>query len=242
MLSADAGTIRPNSGAWPTISYKPDRLIFPNHLRADAFLGMMCRLANIPGPIIDATVRDALGRVNLSNVANKKIGALSKGMRQRLGIAQAIIGDPKLLLLDEPSNGLDPNAQVEIGNLLKALRAEGRTIIMSSHQLPEVTKSCTHLVILNEGQVRYDGSMAEALAMRQAVMIATDRPIGRVWQLLRALHPDIEATENEVILKDDAVALRRQVMTMLLGAGYDIVGVERSQNTLADVYAEAVQS
>ena len=100
------------------------------------------------------------------DAVNKRIGHISKGMRQRLGLAQAIIGDPPLLLLDEPSNGLDPEGQVEIGRYIRELHATGKSIVLSSHHLHEVTQICTHLVILNKGQIHYQNSMAEALALR----------------------------------------------------------------------------
>ena len=97
--------------------------------------------------------------------ANKRIGDCSRGMRQRLGLAQAIMGNAPLLLLDEPSNGLDPNGQAEMQALIKKLNAAGKTVVISSHQLEEITAVCTQLVILNEGHVHYQNSMVEALTI-----------------------------------------------------------------------------
>lgn len=242
MLNPDNGTVRPNRDRWPVISFKPDRLLFPNHLRVDEFLTLVCQLANVPPSRHARVVAAVLERVNLGHARRKRIGELSKGMRQRLGLAQAVIGNPDLLLLDEPSNGLDPEGQIEIMQLIQGLHAEGRTVLLSSHQLHEVTATCSHLVILNQGRVQFADSMQAALAMHPTVTIAVDRPIDAVAPLVRALHPRIDIADTTLTLHDDAIALRRQVMTLLLGAGYDIVHVEQRRNSLADVYAQAVRA
>lgn len=229
------------NGSWPSIGYKPERLVFPGNLVASQYLEMIAGLCNIGRTEIDNAVLESLARVNLLAAAGKQIKTLSKGMRQRLGLAQAIIGDPDLILLDEPSSGLDPEGQEEIQTYIEELRAGGKTIIMSSHQLPEVTRVCTHLIILKDGKVHYQNPMAEALTLRPHVAIQVDRPLDTSRELLTMVHHNIFLDNNEVILRDEAIGMRRQVLSVLINQGYDIVGVEQRRTTLAEIYAEAVQ-
>jgi ABC-2 type transport system ATP-binding protein len=240
LIHQDAGVLRPSSPTWPLVGFKPERLLFPNHLRVGQYLALIAGISDIPKAQTRRAVRESLAQVGLLDAVNKRIGACSKGMRQRIGLAQTLIGDPPLLLLDEPSNGLDPDGQREIHAVIQRLHAAGKTIVMSSHQLPEVTKVCTQIVVLNEGRIHYEGSMSEALATRAEATIRADREIGSLQAQLHALHPDILVDGARVILQNDALRLRRQVMTMLLYANYDILEVRQARASLAEIYAEAV--
>ncbi len=239
-LRPDKGTIAPVADTWPRMALKPERLLFPNRLRVREYLRLVAGLAGVPGKATDA-VNQALEQVNLQFDANKRISDCSKGMRQRLAIAQALIGDPPLLLLDEPTNGLDPEGQVAICRLIKELHAGGKTILLSSHQLKEVTEVCTALVILNQGRVHYASSMAEALTLRPHVTIETTGLLDDLAPLLTELSPQIEVSGATVVLREDAIALRRQVLSILLATGYDVQSLSQKRVTLEEIYAEAVK-
>ena len=250
LIKLIAGIVTPTQGeivasnghtAWPSIGYKPERLVFPNPLAVSQYLEMVAGLCNVGRAQTDTVVLESLARVNLLAAANKQIRTLSKGMRQRLGLAQALIGDPDLLLLDEPSSGLDPEGQEEIQSYIEELRAAGKTILMSTHQLPEVTRVCTFLVILKDGEVLYRNPMAEALTLQPHVAIQVDRPLEAVRPLLTQIHPDIAIEGNEVVLRNESIAMRRQILSVLINQGYDIIRVEQRRMTLAELYAEAVQ-
>jgi ABC-type multidrug transport system ATPase subunit len=241
ILNADAGRVEASSGMWPVIAYKPDRLLYPGNVRVRDYLEMIVKLSDHPQVNRAETVRDSLERVNLTGAADKRISDLSKGMRQRLGLAQTLIGDPSLLLLDEPSNGLDPAGQVEIQGEIRRLHAEGKTIVLSSHQLREVTAVCTYIVILSQGQIRYQNSMEAALALHPEVIIGTDRDVTPLQPWLNQLHPDITIGDRMVSLGEAAIEQRRHVLTLLLGAGYDITRLEYKRITLDEIYAEAVR-
>ena len=243
ILNPTAGEVVPGDGqtTWPTIGYKPERLVFPGNLAVSQYLQMIAGLCTIPRGQMDTVVLESLARVNLLAAANKQIKSLSKGMRQRLGLAQALIGDPDLLLLDEPSSGLDPEGQEEIQTYIEELRAVGKTILMSTHQLPEVTRVCTYLVILKDGQVLYQNRMAEALTLQPHIAIQVDRPLDAARPLLSMVHPDIAIEGQEVVLRNESIAMRRQILSILINQGYDIVRVEQRRVTLAELYAEAVQ-
>jgi ABC-2 type transport system ATP-binding protein len=240
-LSPNSGSIRAADAAWPTIGYKPERLLFPNHLKVRQYLEMVANLSNITGPAARKTVAASLDRMAMGYAAEKRIRDCSKGMRQRLGLAQAMIGDPDLLLLDEPSNGLDPSGQAEICQQIKSLHLDGKTIVLASHQLQEVTQVCTHLIILNRGTIHYENRMEEALTLRPHTSIVVNMALDPVKRLLASLSPKMEIGEREVTLNNEDIVLRRQVLRILLAAGYDITGVSQSRVTLAEIYAEAVQ-
>lgn len=240
-LFPDEGSISATTRTWPTIGYKPERLLFPNHLRVRQYLEMVAELSNIGGKESRRLVGASLDRVSLGYAAEKRIKDCSKGMRQRLGLAQAMIGNPPLLLLDEPSNGLDPEGQADICREIKALHASGKTIVLASHQLQEVTQVCTHLIILNTGTIHYENRMADALSMRPHTSIEVTKDLGPLRNLLVGLNADVEVGEQEVILSNKAIALRPQVLRILLSAGYDVTKVEQSRVTLAEIYAEAVR-
>lgn len=241
IMNPTAGKIRPAGDVWPQIGYKPERLLFPNHLRVDQYLQQVARLSCIPQPQINRAVGESLERVNLQNAAHKKIKECSKGMRQRLALAQILIGDPPLLLLDEPTNGLDPTGQAEIHACIQSLHEAGKTIIMSTHHLQEVTQICTHLVILNHGQIHYNNSMDQAMAAKSHIRIRVNKPLEEFGQSLAVLHDEVEINGDVIFLRGEAMVMRRQVLVMLLEAGFDVLRVEHNRISLSEIYAEAVQ-
>ena len=240
-LKPDKGRIRATNGRWPAIGYKPERLLFPNQMRVSSYLEMVAALSNVSGRDIRRAVYESLSRVNLLDASHKQIKDCSKGMRQRLGLAQALIGDPPLLILDEPSNGLDPDGQAAMISHLLQLRQMGKTILLSSHQLHEVTQVCTHLVIMNRGQILYERPMADALVEKPHALIRVNQPLAPIAPLMTSLHPDIVVEDQEIILNDEAMGMRRQLLSILLAAGYDILKVEQRRVTLSEIYAEAVK-
>jgi ABC-2 type transport system ATP-binding protein len=243
IINPTRGVLRASNGdeRWPSIGYKPERLVFPGNLVSSQYLEMIAGLCNINRAQTDNAVLESLAQVNMLSAANKQIKTLSKGMRQRLGLAQALIGNPDLLLLDEPSSGLDPEGQEEMQNFIEELRAGGKTIVMSTHQLPEVTRVCTTLIILKNGEVLYQNPMAEALTLRPHVVIQVDRNLEASRNFLEMIHSNVGIEGTEVILRDEAIGMRRQILSTLINQGYDIVRVEQRRVTLAELYAEAVQ-
>lgn len=240
-LKPDAGHIRPSGPDWPTIGYKPERLLYPNHLKVRQYLEMVASLSNLSGAEAKQRVWESLARVNMTEAAEKRINDCSKGMRQRLGLAQTLIGSPDMLLLDEPSNGLDPEGQSDICRQIQDLQGQGKTILLASHQLTEVTQVCTSLLILNNGKIHYQNRMEGALAERPYATIRADRDLSDLAPVLISLHPELEVEGNEVILNKEAMRLRRQILSILISGGYDILKVEQNRVTLAEIYAEATR-
>lgn len=240
-LASDTGAVISTAGTWPKIGYKPERLFFPEGMRVGGYLRMIASLSNTPRGQSTRQVTAVLQQAGLHSAAEKRIRTCSKGMRQRLGLAQALLGDPDLLILDEPSDGLDPTGQAEIQQLLRNLREAGKTVLMSSHQLGEIRDVCTEIAILNYGQIIYRNRMSHALAERPQSVIHVDQNLSRITPLLLALHPNIEVAETTLRLHRDAVKIRRQILSLLLASGYDILKIERRRATLAEIYAEVTK-
>lgn len=120
----------------------------------------------------DEMVEDLIERVGLIAEANKRVGQLSKGYRQRVGLAQAMIGDPELLILDEPTTGLDPNQLEDIRALIRDM-GKDRTVILSTHILQEVKQMCTRVVIINHGEIKVDKPISEIENLEQTFREAT---------------------------------------------------------------------
>jgi ABC-2 type transport system ATP-binding protein len=160
-------------------------------------------------------------------------------MLQRLGVAQALIGDPPFLLLDEPALGLDPAAQKFMRDQILVLHREGKTVLLSSHHLDEVTRVCTHVAVLNRGRLVRCGPLDVILAPRTQVAITTDSLVPELAARLRALGPGITAGGTAVTLNGEGLAQKSAVLRLLLDAGVDIRRLTEQQSTLEEVYLEA---
>lgn len=126
------------------------------------YLTMMASLSGVRDK--ERKVEELIKLTGLSPEAHKRIGALSKGYKQRVGISQALIGDPKVVILDEPTTGLDPNQIVEIRELIRSL-AVNRTVILSTHIMQEVEATCDHIVIIDRGKIKASGPVADVLGL-----------------------------------------------------------------------------
>ena len=193
VLAPDAGEVRllgrvvdsPDVlvGIRRRLGYLPQEMGFPRSFTGFAFVDYMAVLKEwtAAGPR-HQEVRRVLELVDLADVATKRIRALSGGQRRRVGLAQALLGAPELLLLDEPTTGVDPEQRVSLRQVLSAA-GERSTIVLSTHQTEDVAALCDRVVVLARGRVRFDGSVQD--------LVATAR--GRVW-LADAPHPHARAS------------------------------------------------
>lgn len=142
------------------VGYLPEEYALLDYLNATQFLHYAGRLCAVPARERGRRVQRLLDQVGLATRKTTKIKAYSKGMRQRLGVAQALINDPKLLILDEPNEGLDPLGRAEMKTLLLDLKQQGVTVLISSHVLAELEHLCDRAAILNEGKLLKEGTVA----------------------------------------------------------------------------------
>jgi len=140
------------------VGYLPERLELPRAWRAVDFLLSCARLKKLPNPRDEANLQ--LRRVGLESAAQRKVGAFSKGMRQRLGLAAALLGSPALLVLDEPTDGIDPLGRIEVRKILEEERARGASLFLNSHLLSETERICDRIGILSKGQLVREGALS----------------------------------------------------------------------------------
>ena len=189
----------------------------------------------------DAHVDEALEVAGLGTAVDRRVRTYSHGMRQRLGLARALLGRPRLLVLDEPTNGLDPGEMREIRNLVVRLRERGVTVLLSSHLLAEVEQVCGHVVVLDHGRVVADSPVAEVLAASGSAYIEVDDRDAAT----RALATLDGVTD--VVFEGDGLAVRlhevarSDVVAALVAAGIRVETVT-ARHRLEDAFLELVRA
>ncbi|WP_340383742.1 ATP-binding cassette domain-containing protein [Streptomyces sp. SS7] len=182
-------------------------------------------------------VDEVLARTGLAPAARRRVRTYSLGMRQRLGIAAALLGDPDVVLLDEPSNGLDPEGIVWIRGLLRALAAEGRTVLVSSHLMNETASFADHLVVLGRGRLLADTPMREFIdaRVRPRVRIRTTDPTALRTALARHGHEAVEHPEGHWTVSHTRVD---DIGPLLTAAGVPLLELTTEEGTLEQAYLD----
>jgi ABC-2 type transport system ATP-binding protein len=211
------GAAAGSSAAHAQLGYLAELFRFPDWCTATELLGLHQELVGSPGGADER--RELLELVELDHVPERRVGAMSKGMQQRLGIAQALVGAPRLLLLDEPTSALDPAGRRTVRSLLERLRERGVAVLLNSHLLSEVELVCDRVAIIDGGAVVAAGTPAEL-----------SRPGGVEVETAAGVRKFADAA------RDDAPRIVRE----LVAAGEDVYEVRVKTSTLEDAYLEAV--
>ncbi len=182
-------------------------------------------------------VDEVLEQVGLGPVAAKRSGSFSLGMGQRLGIAAALLGDPGILLLDEPVNGLDPEGILWVRNLLRGLAAEGRTVFVSSHLMSEMALTADHLIVIGRGQLLADASVQDVIERSTASRVRVSSPeIDRLAALLTGSGATVEPLGEETALVAGVDA--RTIGITAAGAGVTLYELSPQQASLEEAFME----
>lgn len=180
------------------IGYLPETPPVYGDMYVNDYLAYVAKLRGVPGNKVRARVSDALEKTDLGDVSQRLIQNLSKGYRQRVGLAQALVSDPEILILDEPTVGLDPKQVAEIRRLIHQLRAH-HTIILSTHILPEVQANCSRIIIINHGKIVAEDSL-EGLSRRmtggQKVLLRVRRSGDQLLSSLKEVN-GVQAVSQE---------------------------------------------
>jgi ABC-2 type transport system ATP-binding protein len=195
------------------------------HLNAIENLRIITTLRNLPESKID----HVLAVVGLSNAAKKKVKQYSLGMKQRLGIAMALLPDPNLLILDEPANGLDPTGIIEVRELIKELNAKhGKTIFVSSHLLNEVEKMCTYIGIIHKGVLHYQGSIDEMqkAASASGEVVVNIQDANHWIEKIKPVYKSVKIhSGNELLFPFSKIDEVQQLNKQLVGMDVPVSGI-----------------
>jgi len=182
------------------LGYMPDSFGFYDNLSAAEYLDFFAAANRVPAAKRPALIADLLALVDLEQKAATDVNTLSRGMKQRLSLARALLHDPQLLVLDEPASGLDPRARVHLRELIAELSRMGKSVIISSHILSELEGICTHLAVIDDGKVKAQGNLDEIrrtlTATRRVSLRAPDEEVDEVAALL-AGRPEVSEVDVE---------------------------------------------
>ena len=181
-------------------------------------------------------IYDVLQKVNLMGDKDKMVKKYSSGMKQRLGIAMALLNDPNTLILDEPLNGLDPEGVYEIRELIIDLKKEGKTILLSSHILSEIQKTCTHVGILHDGRLCYQGTLVELMNNVSVEINIQSNDILKIQQICMESKISINAIEQNNILITLNKGEQKDFMSKLDKEGVNIQKSESVDKDLEEIY------
>lgn len=193
--------------------FLPEAPYFHRFLTGRELVSYCARLSGVGEDRLGEAVERALDLTAMSAAADRAVGTYSKGMLQRIGLAQAVVHDPELVILDEPTAGVDPVGSAAIGGMIAAMRKQGRTVVLCSHLLGQVEQVCDRIAIMDRGKVVLQGAVDEVLAGRDRHLIEVS-----------GLTPSAEAAAREALARAGAV----------------VEGVSRPRRTLEDLFRELV--
>jgi ABC-2 type transport system ATP-binding protein len=223
------------------IGFLPEKFQFHDLLTAEELLWFHGRLAGMDRHLLARRVLEVLEQVGLSERARSRVREFSKGMQQRLGIAQAILHDPDLIILDEPTSALDPLGRRDVRDLILHLKSQGKTVFLNSHLLSEVEMVCDEVAILRGGKVQRQGDLDMLLQLHPVVDVELRVPSERVMQAVRAmsavLSQDGTRFTAEVQSDEDIPALARCIVE----AGGDIMRFVPRRESLEDLFVRVVE-
>ena len=221
------------------IGFLPENFAFYRYLTAEKLLQFHLRLSGRQVTDPAALIASLLVKVKLDSYMGLKIGKYSRGMVQRLGIAQALLGAPELLVLDEPTSGLDPAGRKEVRDLILALKAEGKTIFLSSHILSEVEQICDRVIIIDRGHMVRAGTMQEILTAENRVEIVVDQLPENLEQTLKEQGARVERETSRVRIVVET-SQKRAAAEMLWAGGCDVISLTPLKSSLEDTFLKLV--
>ncbi len=223
------------------IGYAHERPIFETRFSGRSYLAYLGKLAGLWDTTNKTRITEVLEQVNLQEAADRSIGTYSKGMLQRLAIAQSLIANPALLILDEPTSGLDPRSQWEIRQIIAALRKQGKAVLLCSHYLAEVEALCDSVGILRRGELILSGTVADLLHAQDVVeiVLAHDQSATEVVAHLNIADQIIEAQGNVLRITDKT---QTNILSALVQANIAIASLNPLSRTLEDVYVQTTRA
>ena len=222
------------------IGYLPESPYFYDYLTADEFLCFYGKLAGLDRETVQKRIPQLLEQVSLTEARHRQLRKFSKGMLQRVGLAQALIHDPELVILDEPMSGLDPIGRKEVRDLILSLRDQGKTVFFSTHIISDVEMICDRVGIVSKGRIRSVGRIEDLVNghVAQTVEVVCDGVIGENL-------PDVKSLATRILQRGDRCLMMlpgqehlERVLAVLRTAGGRLVSVIPHKESLEDIFLE----
>ena len=254
LLKILLGVVSPTSGtaelfgrpigeakARQNLGYLPENHRFPPYLTARQTLDVYGRLSDMSSEMRKEQIPRLVEEADLSSWIDTRVGKFSKGMMQRLGLAQALMNDPDIIVLDEPTDGVDPVGRREIRDRLRALKARGKTVLINSHLLSEIEMICDRVEILNKGKIVRSGSIDDLVkdgtGWRFSVRnLPSELDLSRFGVEIEGSGPDVE-----ILMESGAPAQLNELIDRLRAAGVTILSIERHRRSLEAGFIEIIE-
>lgn len=229
------------------IGYLPDEPPLYKDMRVNEYIEFSAKLKRVPATNLKSKVQDITEKLSLGSVRNRLVGQLSKGYRQRVGLAQALVHDPDILILDEPTEGLDPNQIVQIRNLIGSLKGE-HTIIFSSHILSEVESISDEIIIIDKGKVIEQGtysSIANKAESSHCYHIQVQRNLDKLCEDLKTIDQvsEVKIVSNDGPKKNlvelyisNGLENIDPIASKIVDGGYGLINLSKHEKSLEDVF------
>ena len=242
LVHADAGRVAlfgrdvSDPAARRCVGYLPEQFRFPSWMTGAALLDHHGRLAGLDRTTRRARAQEVLELVGLAGRERERIGGYSKGMQQRIGLAQALVGNPDLVILDEPTSALDPIGRRDVREVIRTLRRRGTAVLLNSHLLSEVELVCDRVAIVDRGRLVRQGSLDELVGGALEVRVRLERADDRAKDLI-AGHGEVVAHEGDevLVLLDDPRGVA-ELAAELVAGGYGLLALVPLQRSLEDVF------
>lgn len=230
-----------NTAARKRIGYLPENMRLQGFLKGQEFLDLSGKLYGLSRGVRKERTGRYLELLGLSSDANRPLREYSKGMLQRIGIAQALMHNPDMLLLDEPTSGLDPIGTKEIRDIILAEKWRGKTIFINSHLLSEVERTCDRVAILNHGKIVRVGKLDDLSTRRPTIVVEVAEQSQRLHEGLKRVAEHVEVKNNTYIItpKDDQTMAH--IPGIIVEAGARMVSIKEDRESLEDIFLGAIK-
>jgi len=234
------------------IGFLPENNPLYEEMKVKEYLSYAGEMHDIAKDKLNEAVKKAIEICGLKEKQNQEISKLSKGYRQRVGLAQALIHDPEILILDEPTEGLDPNQRIEIRDLIKKIGAQ-KTVILSSHVLSEVDATCNRVLIINQGKIVASGSPEELKAQsakQTKINLKAEGPMDPMVEAIkkldgveRILNAKSEGNIVSIEIETDSTKeLRKPLVQLLLDNNWQLLEITKQEKSLEDIFVKLTKS
>ncbi|HYM20594.1 MAG TPA: ABC transporter ATP-binding protein [Candidatus Kapabacteria bacterium] len=223
------------------IGYLPENHRYPLHLSGEQVLSYFGKLSNVESAVLSQRIDETLHLVGMNDWRTMKVRKYSKGMMQRLGLAQALINDPDLIILDEPTDGVDPVGRKEIRDVLTHLKDQGKSVFLNSHLLSEVERISDRVAILRQGKVIAEGTV-DALTSQKNIYEFRVSAENFVAARNLLTHSSADEAENKLVVECDSIAELNALIDKLRSNSILIEDIHQKRSSLEDMFIQLIGS